>query len=628
MAPSFAKLGAAAVACAVSVAAADQHIYKLSDSYNADNFFSKFNFFTDPDPTNGFVQYQSEEEATRLGLIAKQGEEIFIGVDHSSSGPEVDGRKSVRIESKDKLDTGLIIGKFTHFPKPVCGAWPAFWTFGDVWPTDGEIDIYEMWNLASHNLLTYHTGAPDEVGECHAKSENFLGDLKTPNCDNFADGQYAGQGCGATELNGQWGSSTGGVYATDIQPEGVRVWSWPRDREPQDIKDGKPDPTSWGKPHFAVESDDCDITRAFRKQKIVLNVAFCGGATESNWNQQCSIITKGSTCVDWVRNNPDAFADVFWKISYIDIYQREKAAPSSSSDCSDEPEETETVTATASEEVPVSTGYPVETSAAAPVSESTSCSESETATVTEAPVSETSSCTDTETVTATETEAPASETTSCSETETETATVTETESEVPVSTTAAPETTEYATSTVYSTSTYTVTSCSTTVTDCPHNGGSYTKTEIIPVSTTICPVEKTTGGPIVPVTTTTAEDEYETTTATTTLQLTTTVDYLPEESTSVPAPAGVPSGKPYVPIPGAPSAPAFPYPGVNSTLSTLAPKPTGGLGYSASRPVYVPTAPVTTPEQVQETAPVTAGANKGRAGALVMAVAGFAALLL
>jgi chitinase len=54
---------------------------------------------------------------------------------------------------------------------------------------------------------------------------------------------------------------------------------------------------------------------------------------------------------------------------------------------------------------------------------------------------------------------------------------------------------------VYSTKTYTITSCAPSVTDCPGKIGQVT-TEIIPVSTTICPITqnwpKPTGGIIIP----------------------------------------------------------------------------------------------------------------------------------
>lgn len=61
-------------------------------------------------------------------------------------------------------------------------------------------------------------------------------------------------------------------------------------------------------------------------------------------------------------------------------------------------------------------------------------------------------------------------------------------SEAPTATVSA-STWGYTTSTVYSTTTHTVTSCAPTITHCPlGNHGAIVVTEIVPVSTTVCPV--------------------------------------------------------------------------------------------------------------------------------------------
>ena len=44
---------------------AASQIYVLTDSYNGDNFFSKFNFFTGDDPDHGFVEYVNPFRAKR-----------------------------------------------------------------------------------------------------------------------------------------------------------------------------------------------------------------------------------------------------------------------------------------------------------------------------------------------------------------------------------------------------------------------------------------------------------------------------------------------------------------------------------------------------------------------------------
>lgn len=86
--------------------------------------------------------------------------------------------------------------------------------YGNPWPTVGEIDIYENWDLASKNLMTLHTDASSVVGDCTLVKSDMTGTIATDNCDNTYSKppqQYAGQGCGVDENDGQWGSAKGGV---------------------------------------------------------------------------------------------------------------------------------------------------------------------------------------------------------------------------------------------------------------------------------------------------------------------------------------------------------------------------------------------------------------------------------
>ena len=602
---------------------------------------------------------------------------MFIGVDHASKGADLDGRSSVRIESQDKYNGGLFIAKFNHLPKVACGAWPAFWMTGDKWPVDGEIDIYEQWNMASHNLVTLHTGSPEQVGECILKQEEFAGKLDTYDCWNDAPSHWPNQGCGVTETNGQWGKPTGGVYATDWTEEGIRVWSWGNGDEPADIKNGAPDPSKWGSPIFALTKNNCDITRAFKNLRLVLNIDFCGDAAGQDglWKQACSTLTEEATCVDHVRNNPDAFADVFWEVAYIDVYQLGAAPAPSSSVVAPYPSVSTFSAIQPSSVVPgnpypsvstfpaiepsssaphnpypsVSTFPAIEPSSSAPYTPYPSVSTfsaiapssvaaSDSAAVTSSAVASsevvsTSAVASSSAVSSASasgsSEAPGSGSSStgvpvpgssgvpvsygpgatASESETPCTTTdlpVETSTEVPVSTT------EYTTSTVYATTTYTVTSCSATVTDCPFPGGSYTTTEVVPISTTICPVEDNTSATYTDVedntatyttdveeATSTAYDSDSTTTDTTTLSLTTT-EYLPVQPTS--APVYPSSGYPV-------------YPGKNTTISIV--KPTGG--FAPPEPAFTGTY---SPEQPEETQPVTAGSAKfGISGLVIVAAA-------
>lgn len=207
MAPSMLRLGATALACASSTLAGE--IYQLKESYNPSNFFDKFNFFSSPDPNQGFVQYRSREDAANLGLIQSTEDEVTMKVD--STNVAEGGRSSVRIESVNTYNSGLFIADFSHFPKPACGAWPAYWMVGPNWPGDGEVDIYEGWNLNTANKVVLHTDGPDAVGSCTVNPEDFTASMRYSNCWYEAPDQPGNTGCAADQADGTFGSADGAV---------------------------------------------------------------------------------------------------------------------------------------------------------------------------------------------------------------------------------------------------------------------------------------------------------------------------------------------------------------------------------------------------------------------------------
>lgn len=82
--------------------------------------------YNNVDPTGGYVNYQSAEQAQAQGLLKTVNGELYVGVDSASTlDPAGVGRSSVRLESKTKYKKGLFVADFSHLPKPVCGAWPA-----------------------------------------------------------------------------------------------------------------------------------------------------------------------------------------------------------------------------------------------------------------------------------------------------------------------------------------------------------------------------------------------------------------------------------------------------------------------------------------------------------------------
>lgn len=130
--------------------------YTLQDTYDASNFFDAFRWWVTSDPTHGFVDYQSRENATAAGLARivdgrgaaggqrQQQQQVYLGVDYQNKYPindsSVPGRPSVRLESMKLYNRMLMVADIEHMPTG-CGTWPALWTYGNVtWPDQGEID--------------------------------------------------------------------------------------------------------------------------------------------------------------------------------------------------------------------------------------------------------------------------------------------------------------------------------------------------------------------------------------------------------------------------------------------------------------------------------------------------------
>lgn len=163
--------------------------YQLRDTYAGPSFFDHFNYFSDEDPTNGFVVYVDEETAQDLKLTYTTNTSAVLRVD-SFTPNTIDGRSSVRIESKNTYDTGLFIFDIIHTPYG-CGTWPALWlTDGYNWPNNGEIDILESNNEGSNgNEVTLHT----TPGCSMNVKRKETGDAVFKTCDNSTNGN---SGCG------------------------------------------------------------------------------------------------------------------------------------------------------------------------------------------------------------------------------------------------------------------------------------------------------------------------------------------------------------------------------------------------------------------------------------------------
>ncbi|KAL6873334.1 concanavalin A-like lectin/glucanase domain-containing protein [Trichoderma longibrachiatum] len=320
--PSVNALSAALLACAGSAVATQ---FTLTDTYDHTNFFDKFTFNDAPDSNSGFVVYQNQANAVSQGLAKiTDNNEVYLGVDHSTvlKGAGFPGRNSLRLESKASYKHGLIVARFTHLPANRCGSWPSFWTLGDSWPNDGEIDVYEGWNNIVNNQPAFHVGDTKTFGQCILESAGQTAPVATGNCDNSFQSpptQFLNQGCTATDGNGPWASSNGGTYAIEWTSDYIKLYNWARGAEPANLASSSPDTSTWGTPAVNLQNSNCNIDSHFNSQRMILDIDFCGNpvGTPAFWEQGCSAATKQATCTDYVAKFPGDFAESFFQIQDI-----------------------------------------------------------------------------------------------------------------------------------------------------------------------------------------------------------------------------------------------------------------------------------------------------------------------
>lgn len=291
--------------------------YTQVDDYSGSSFFDKFNYFTEEDPTKGFVIYVNEETATSLNLTYATNQSAILRVDAKTKNAK-HGRNSVRIESKNTYNEGLFIFDILHTPFG-CGTWPALWlTDGYNWPSNGEIDVLEATNRGSHgNEITLHStkGCSMDV------KRKQTGQAIFKKCDDTND---RNAGCGVLGDESTYGEAMnndgGGVYALELRKEGIRVWYFRRDSIPDDIYASHPDPSTWGIALADFPSTKCDIGSHFQNQSIIANIDLCGELAAQSQYYDTMYHCPG-TCTDWVANNPGSFVDAYWEFKSIQVYQ-------------------------------------------------------------------------------------------------------------------------------------------------------------------------------------------------------------------------------------------------------------------------------------------------------------------
>lgn len=308
--------------------------YTLIDNFNATNFFDHFEFFSDPDPTNGFVNYQNAATANSKSVLAgytssaDHPNTVYMGVDFATADPVSPGRDSVRVHSKKIYNKGLFIADIKHMPGSICGAWPAFWTVGieggkdRPWPFDGEIDILEGVNDQVTNKVTLHTSAG-----CVMKSVGALNSSKLN--DGNCNKEKGYEGCGydtadPLSYGSEFNRVGGGVYALEWTSKVIRVFFFPRHLIPADVRgeSPSPNPDQWGLPVAAFAGGEgCDIDQHFKDHRIVFDTTFCGQWAGEVWETIGECRSVGKTCMEYVKGNPEVYKEAFWELNGLRVYQ-------------------------------------------------------------------------------------------------------------------------------------------------------------------------------------------------------------------------------------------------------------------------------------------------------------------
>lgn len=183
----------------------------------------------------------------------------------------------------------------------------------------------ENWNSREFNRNTAMINGSQAT--CSIKAADMSSEIESYNCDAHAPGQYWYQGCSSNNFNDTaFGSPKGGIYVLEWTDSHAKVWSWPHADVPQDLVQGKPNPTTWGTPAYAIVG--CDMDKGWRDQRIVLNIGFCGVAgqdgtqpyTKNHWGQ-CAASTGYESCTSYVAKNPGDFVNSYFLVKDIVIYR-------------------------------------------------------------------------------------------------------------------------------------------------------------------------------------------------------------------------------------------------------------------------------------------------------------------
>lgn len=287
-------------------------VHNLVERFQGQDFFDKWDFFDQADPTHGSVTFLNKQDAQSTNLARVEGDTFVMAVDNTTQLPVGKPRNSIRISSQATYSTGLIIADIAHAPHG-CSVWPAWWTVGPDWPNGGEIDVMEGINDGPLNQYTLHTSQGCSIDT----NQKMAGKIGNANC---AVGGGSNTGCGVQDTDPRsyghgFNVAGGGVFAHNVDKSGISIWHFARSEVPQDIIDQKPDPSTWGEPVAFYAADSCDVASHFHDHVLTFDITLCGDWAGSAYSGSgCP-----GTCAEAVAD-PKNFDYAWWQVNSVAIY--------------------------------------------------------------------------------------------------------------------------------------------------------------------------------------------------------------------------------------------------------------------------------------------------------------------
>ena len=169
------------------------------------------------------------------------------------------------------------------------------------------------------NQVTVHTSA----GCSMPVTRNQTGTTLTQSCSVY-DNYNSGCGVGVNKANSYgpaFNAAGGGYLVLERQKDNIQSWFWSRnDSSVPAAITGAPSSISsvgWGLPVASFPSTStCSISDKFGVNNIIFDLTFCGDYAGTLFTQQGC----GQSCVDYVNNNPSAFANAYWTVNAVRVY--------------------------------------------------------------------------------------------------------------------------------------------------------------------------------------------------------------------------------------------------------------------------------------------------------------------